>query len=160
MGTPGSWQAIDKAGPARKTTKTVLWILLLAAVAMLLGLGTCGRSEYRQYRMVDGAVAAFHGQLDRAQYEDIYGEATDQFRGTGSRQQAIAFLKQVHGKMGASGKSSIRGLDVSVSTQGRFVSAAYASEFAQGPATESFVWRMDQDQPRLWNYQVDSPNLR
>ena len=160
MGAPGGWQAIDKTGPAAKTTKRVTWILLLGGAAMLLGLGTCGRSGYRQYRIVGTAVAGFHGQLDRAQYEDIYGEATDQFRSVGSRQQALAFLKGVHEKMGASGKSSIRGLNVSVSTQGRFVSAAYATDFARGPATESFVWRMDQDQPRLWNYSIDSPNLR
>lgn len=160
MGAPGGWQAKNKTGPASKTTKRVTWILLLAGAAMLLGLGTCGRSGYRQYRIVDTAVAGFHGQLDRAQYEDIYGEATEQFRSTGSRQQMIAFFQTVHEKMGASGKSSIRGLNVNVSAQGKFVSAAYATEFARGPATESFIWRMDQDQPRLWNYQVDSPNLR
>jgi len=160
MGATGGWQAMDKSGPASKTRKRVTWILLLAGAAALLGLGTCGRSGYRQYRIVDTAVAGFHGQLDRAQYEDIYGEATDQFRDAESRQKTIAFLQAVHEKMGASGKASIRGLNVNVSTQGRLVSAAYATEFARGPASESFVWRMDQDQPRLWNYRVDSPNLR
>lgn len=159
MGTPGGWQVNHKTGPASQSARGVKWILLLAAVATVLGLGTCGWGGYRQYRIVDTAVAGFHRQLDRAEYEDIYGEAADQFRIVGTRPQAIAFLKGVHDKMGASGKSSIRGLNIHVSAQGRFVDATYATEFRRGRAMEFFVWRMDQDQSRLWNYRVDSPNL-
>jgi hypothetical protein len=160
MGTPGSWQAKDKSWPASQSARSLKWILLLAGVATLLALGTCGWSGYRQYRIVDSAVAGFHRQLDGAEYEDIYGDATDQFRSALTRPQAIAFLQSVHDKMGASGKSSIRGLNLNVSTQGRFVYATCATEFARGQATEFFVWRIDPDQPRLWNYRVDSPNLR
>jgi hypothetical protein len=160
MGTPGGWQGNDKSGAAGQSASSVKWILLLAGVATLLVLGTCGWGGYRQYRVVGTAVAGFHRQLDGAEYEDIYVDATDQFRTFGTRPQAIAFLKGVHDKMGASGKSSIRGLNIHVSTQGKFVYATFATEFARGPGTEFFVWRMDQDQPRLWNYRVDSPNLR
>jgi hypothetical protein len=160
MGSPGGWQVNHKSGAASQSARSVKWILLLAVVATLLALGTCGSNGYRQYRIVNTAVAGFHRQLDGAEYEDIYGDARDQFRIVGTRPQTIAFLQGVHDKMGASGKSSIRGFNINVSTQGRFLQATYATEFARGPATEYFVWRMDQDQPRLWNYRVDSPNLR
>jgi hypothetical protein len=160
MGTPGGWQVKHKSGAASQSARSVKWILLLAAVATLLVLGTCGWGAYRQYRVVGTAVAGLHRQLDGAEYEDIYGDATEQFRSTNTRPQAIAFLQEVHDKMGASGKSSVRGLNVNVSTQGKFVHATYATEFARGQATEFFIWRMEQDQPRLWSYRVDSPNLR
>ncbi len=166
MSSTGGWNTDYKAQSSSSFSRSIKSILLVGAVLALLLLGTCGRSAYRQYKLVDNAVARLHGQLDQAKYEDIYDDATDQFRNGGPHQGAIAFLRAVHEKMGASGKCSIRGLNTMKSFNYKtaahetFMNATYVTEFADGEATESFTWRMDQDQPRLWFYRVDSPNLR
>lgn len=166
MSATGVWNPNHKPRSSSKVSSYIKWILLVGSVAALLLLGTCGRSQYRLYKLVNNAVSRFHGQLDQAEYEEIYGDATDQFRNSGSRQDAIAFLKTVHEKMGSSKKFSMRGLNTTKSfnykTAARetFVTAIYLTNFTEGEATESFLWRIDPYQPRLVKYRIDSPNLR
>jgi len=69
-------------------------------------------------------------------------------------------LKTVHEKLGNSGKRAKRDFGVTENAQGVFVKVAYRTEFAVGPANEYFVWRMDKDQPHLWSYHIDSPDLQ
>jgi hypothetical protein len=149
-GSQSSWY--DKHG-----IKTILFV---GVVVLLLLLGTCGRSAYYSYRRADSAVVRFHSQLDREEYEDAYGDATDEFRSTGARQQQIELFKTIHEKMGDSGKRSAKGFHITATFRGMFVSVVYRTEFASGPADEYFVWRMDQEQPKLWSYHIDSPYLR
>lgn len=159
MSSPGGLSL--PRGTQSRSRNTGVWTILIGGgVVTLLLLGTCGRSAYNSYRTADDAVARFHEQLDSEQYEEIYGDATDEFRNASSRQQQITFFKTVREKMGNSGKRSIRGFHVNVSTNGTFVNAAYRTEFGSGPADETFVWRMDEGKPRLWSYHIDSPNLR
>jgi hypothetical protein len=166
MSAPGVGDSNYKLRSSSRFNSHLKWTLLIGSAAALLFLGTCGRSQYHLYKLVSNAVSRFHGQLDQAEYEEIYGDATDQFRNSGSRQDAIAFLRNVHEKMGSSKKFSIRGLNTAKSfnyktgARETFVTAVYLTNFTEGEATESFVWRIDPDQPRVWNYRIESPNLR
>jgi hypothetical protein len=159
MSSPGGLNASLKPqrSPRYKGRK---WVLLAGSLVALLLLWTCGRSAYHAYKTEASAMERFHRQLDNAEYEDIYGDATDEFRSAGTREQQIALFKTIHEKMGNSGKCSVKGFHINASTKGTFVNAVYTTVFAAGSANEYFVWRMDTDQPRLWSYHMDSPSLR
>ena len=160
MSSPSGMYLVSSAQPSKNGKLGVGAILVGGAVVALLLVGTCGRSTYHSYKAADSAVGHFHEQLDGSEYEEIYSDATDEFRNASSRQQQIGFLKMVHDKMGNSGKRSIQGFHVTASTKGSFVNVVYQTEFVAGPVKEYFVWRMDQEHPRLWGYHIDSPDMR
>ena len=57
MSTPGGWNAPYKTQASPSPMGRIKWIFLAGVVLALLLLGTCGRIEYRQYKLVDAAVA-------------------------------------------------------------------------------------------------------
>jgi hypothetical protein len=143
----------------RSHTGTLILCTLLALVAAGM-LWSCGRGAYHYYRLSSAAVAQFHQQLDQADYETIWGDATDAFRQTGSRADGIKFLQNIHEKMGNSGKMSAKGFHINWQNRRVGVSQVFETQFALGTGQESFIWIIEQDQPRLQSYRVDSPNLR
>jgi hypothetical protein len=147
--------------PHRQRSKT-RWIVLagLVVVAAAMLLWSCGKGMYHNYRLSTGAVERLHRQLDQADYETIYGEATEEFRRAGSRTDEIKFLETVHQKMGNSGKISSQGFHVNWQNGRVTANQVVNTQFALGQAQEAFVWIIEQDQPRLQSYRINSPNLR
>jgi hypothetical protein len=160
MGSPGSWNTNTKAQSSATSKSVIKWILLGGGVVALLLMGTCGRTAYHSFKITNNAVERFHSQLDNSEYEDIYGDATDEFRAAGSREQQIAFLQTIHEKMGHSGKCSVTGFHINANTKGTFLNEVCATVFVAGSANEYFVWRIDGEPPKLWSYHIDSPGLR
>jgi len=144
--------------PRSKTRRIFLCGLLAAGGAFLLW--SCGKSTYHNYRRASAAVDQLHERLDRADYETIYAEATEDFRRAGSRGDEIKFLEMVHQKMGSSGKKTPKGFHVNWQNGRLTVDQVFDTQFTLGQAQEGFIWVIEQDQPRLYTYHVDSPNLR
>jgi len=147
--------------PAAEGHSRTIWIVLgVAFVALALPLSwSCGKAVYHNYRLATAAVDHFHRQLDRGDYDAIYGEATDEFRRAGSREDSVKFFEMVHEKMGNSGTLSAKGFHINMNNGRLFVNQVYSTQFSQGEAQEAFVWRVDGEQPRLLSYHIDSPNL-
>ncbi len=101
------------------------------------------------------AVTKFHSQLDAEQYHDIYVQATPEFQKSGSEAEITEFLAAVHRKLGRVQRSDERGFNLNFNTSGSTVTLSYDSQFANGAATEQFVWRAG-GQPALINYRIDS----
>jgi hypothetical protein len=161
MGTIPSQQFPSLALPQRNrsTSRRIIFTgLLLVVVALLLW--TCGKGMYHNYRLSAAAVDLFHERLDQADYETIYGEATEEFRKAGTREDELKFFATLHEKMGTSGKTSCKGFHVNWQNGRATVSEVFDAQFALGQAEEGFTWVIDQDQVRLQAYRVDSPNLR
>jgi hypothetical protein len=132
---------------------------LLSALAVGV-LWSCGKSTYKNYRLADAAVDRFHQQLNQADFETIYGEATNDFRRTGTREDAIKVFELVHQKMGNSGKMSAKGFHINWQNGVLTVNQVYDTQFALGEGQEGFIWVIEHDQPRLQKYHIDSANLR
>ena len=161
MGSLPPQQAPPVSVPRRQRSKTrrIVVAALVVAVGAIL-LWACGKGAYHDYRLSSAAVDRFHQQLDQGDFETIYGEATDEFRRAGSREDQIKFLALVHEKMGNSGKMSAKGFHISWQNGRQSVNQVYDTQFALGQAEEGFIWIIEQDQPHLQMYHINSSNLR
>jgi hypothetical protein len=139
--------------------KIVLWISL-AVVAFVIILAFLGKHTYHDYRLSSAAMERFHQQLNAADYDDIYAEASDDFRKYGKHDEMIRFLAMIHEKMGNSGKTSMAGFHVNWRNGRRWVDEVSNTQFALGQGQESFVWVLEQDRLELYSYHISSSNLR
>jgi hypothetical protein len=161
MGALPSPQKPPFAVPRKKRSKTrEIAVIGLVVVGAAILLWNVGKVTYHNYRLSTRAVDLLHRRLNQADYETICGEATDEFRSAGKREDQIKFLEMVHQKMGNSGKKSPKGFHVNWQNGQVTVNEVFDTQFALGQAEESFIWVIDQDQPRLQSYHIDSPNLR
>ena len=150
-------QPSPRPAPERPLRK---WLFAGGGILALLLVWTCGRGAYSSYRVADSAVGHFHALLNQSEYEELYGDATDEFRRMGERSEQIAFLEKVHTRMGNAGKTKLAGFHNNATNKGTFVNLVYQTDFEQGQAREGFVWRVSGEQARLIGYHIDSPNLR
>ena len=144
--------------PRSKTRRVVIGSTLVVLGVILLW--TCGKGAYHNYRIASAAVDRFHQQLNQGDFETIYGEATDGFRGAGTRESELKFFETVHQKMGNSGKMSPRGFHINWQNNVVSVSEAFETQFTLGQAQEGFIWIIDHDEAHLQTYHIDSANLR
>lgn len=157
-----SWHApLPPASVPRKSRRIRLIVLIsLSALAVLVVLLNIGKGAYQSYELASDAAQHFHGQLDSADYDGIYRDASDESRRSSRRDDSRRFFETVHQKMGNSGKSSTVGLHVSWSGRRWWISQILDTQFALGRGRESFVWVMERDHLRLYGYHIDSQNLR
>jgi hypothetical protein len=123
-------------------------------VVLLVLLWSCGKGVYRDYRVSSAAVELFHHRLDSADFETIYGDASDAFRSSGPKADLVKFLETTHQKLGNSGKTSAQGFHVNWRNGQLFVNQVYDTQFAQGSAREDFDWVMENGNPHLYGYHV------
>jgi len=161
MGTLPSQPVPSFTVPRRTRSKTRQIVVggLVSLVAAIL-LWSCGKGMYHNYRLSIAAIDRLHQHLNQADYETIYGDATDEFRRAGSRVDEIKFFEVVHQKMGNSGKTTSKGFHVNWQNGRVTVNHVIDTQFTLGQVQETFIWVIDNDQPRLQSYRVDSPNLR
>jgi hypothetical protein len=139
-------------------TKHVLLIALL--VLVILGiLWSLGKGSYHNYRIASAGVDHFHQQLDDADYDGIYQDAADEFRSSATRQDLTKFLRTVHDKMGKCDNRSAAGFHVNWKNGRVWVDQVFNIQCDAGQAQEAFVWLIQQNQCRLYHYQIDSPKL-
>jgi hypothetical protein len=147
-------------GPNKSNrNKIVLWISL-AAVFFAIILLFLGKRTYHDYRLASAAMEQFHQQLNAANYDGIYTEASDDFRKSGNHDEMIRFLETVHEKMGDSGKTAMAGFHVNWRNGRLWVDEVSNTQFALGQGQESFIWILEQDHLQLYGYHITSPNLR
>lgn len=142
----------------RKRTRLVV-LICLAGMALVVVLLNLGKGTYQSYRLASSAVERFHRQLDSDDYNGIYTEASGAFRKWGTHDDCLKFLRMVHQKMGNSGKTSFAGFHVNWTNGSMWIDQVLNTRFALGQGQEHFVWVVDQNQLRLYKYQIDSPNL-
>ena len=129
-------------------------ILGLAAAASLLS--ACNSKKAIQ--SAEEGVVTFHNQLDAEQFHQIYTDATPEFQESGSEDELTKFFSAVHRKLGGFKRATQKSFYLNFTTSGTFVTLVYNTEFANGTGTEQFVWKV-QDQPKLFNYKIDSRAL-
>lgn len=122
------------------------------ALALLLTFG-CAAETNRDVAAV--AVEKFHSQLNDELYQLIYLQADNEFKGNEAAQ--TAYLKMVRETMGkvrtaTAGATSAHNLKDEAQ-----ITMAYATDFEQGRALETFVFRVKDRQARLMHYECGGP---
>jgi hypothetical protein len=151
---------LPPASSAPRKNRRIRLIVLISLSALAIGvvLLNIGKGAYQSYELASDAAQHFHWQLDSADYDGIYRDASDEFRRSGRPDDARRFLETVHQKMGKSAKNSTAGLHVI--WKGRWwISQVLDTQFALGQGRESFIWVQERDRFRLYGYHIDSQNL-
>jgi len=157
MGAPTQLPTPD-FGDTPKPQKRVLWkwSLAVAGVLLLWLFWQCGSGLYSGYKSGDDAVKRFHTQLNAAQYEQICSEADEAFAQSEKHDELIHFPDQVHKKLGVAGTAKQSRMNVNATTGGTFVTSQFTTQFVEGEADETFVWRKSGNNLRLYRYNVQS----
>ena len=157
-----SWPPLPPP-PAAKPRKGlgIKIAIVVTLVAFIAGvfIWKAGKATYHNYQIASEAADHFHQQLNAGNYSQIYGDATEEFRRSASREDLNKFFDKIRDKMGAAGKPSAAGFHVNWRNGVVWVDQTYNTQFERGQAQEVFVWKIEQNQPRLYRYRVDSANL-
>ena len=158
-----TWPPLPQAPPAKPRTGLGSKIAIVVVLCGLIGgalVWKAGKSTYRNYQIASEAVDHFHQQLNAGDYGPIYEGATEEFRRWGKREDLNRFFDNIREKMGSAGKPSTAGFHVNWRNGAVWVDQTFNTQFEKGLAQEYFLWKIEQDQPRLYKYQIDSANLR
>lgn len=134
---------------------------LLVGVISLASLGLTGAG---QTAAGEHAVQHLHALLDAGQGAQIVAEADPLFTSTASAAVATQFFADLHSKYGAVRSSALNtwtvNQQVMTGVSATFLRMDYETQFAAGPATETFTWRIDGGRMLLVGYHLDSPLTR
>ena len=105
------------------------------------------------------AVDEFHRQVAAEQAGMIFDGATDHFRSSLSREFNRARFVRLRQKMGVCRSSQATSMSVNATNLGTFVSMKYSTRCANRQLDESFVWLIENEKARLYDYSASSPLL-
>lgn len=133
---------------------TRIFILLLA---LLLTLSGC--SPVANTAAAEQAVPQFHQLLDAGQFSEIYELSSEELKKVASKQDFLALLEAVHRKLGNTKSSEMQSLNITYKTSGTFLTLVYKTNFAEGEASERFVFRTHDKVALLAGYYINSNAL-
>jgi hypothetical protein len=107
----------------------------------------------------DAAIAAFHDQLDRGQFAQIYAASAPEMKAVTNEVDLTKLLEAVHTKLGRFKSGRTAGWNDTRNTSGHFVNVGYQATYEKGPAMEEFLFRIDGDRAALAGYHVNSNAL-
>ena len=158
-----TWPPLPQAPPAKPRTGLGIKIAIVVVLCGLIGgalVWRAGKSTYRNYQIASDAVERFHHEMNLGDYDQIYDESTEEFRRSGTREDLTRFFEKIQDNMGSAGEPKGAGFHVTWRNGVVWVDQTFNTQFLKGQAQEYFVWKIKQDQPRLYNYRINSPNLR
>jgi len=129
----------------------------LSVAVLLFALAGC--SAGTDVPVAEKAVARFHTMLDAGQNAQIYQESASEMKSATTEDKLDALLAAVHRKLGTVKQAEQKGWNDQINTGGHFVTLNYATSYAQGDATETFVYKIAGDKAQLVGYNINSSAL-
>jgi hypothetical protein len=130
------------------------------AAASLLAALLCGACAIGHGKAdAEKAVATFHAQYARQQFDSMYVAADAGLKESSSQPEFVRFMSAVHRKLGNVKQTKLAGWNVQANTGGSFAILTYETDFERGHGTETFHWRIGGAGPRLQGYNINSAAL-
>jgi hypothetical protein len=127
------------------------------AVLFLLALTGCSMSA--DTSLADAAVPQFHEMLDTGRFVEIYAAAAQDLKHIVSQKDMVALLEGIHRKLGDTKSAQRKAWNINYQVTGIFVTLTYATQFAEGDATEQFVYHLEDHKALLAGYHINSNAL-
>ena len=121
-------------------------------IASALLVAACGGTDEAKH-----GVAEFRSRAAQKSYGEIYRTAGAELRQTATEEQFERFMTTLDRRLGTWQSAAEPAWNVTRGTGG--LRLTYQSQFAEGAASEQFVWRMQTGGPALLGYHVNSPLL-
>lgn len=140
--------------------------LVGVAAAALLSVAGCSKPNPRPdpgpnaapAQTTESATRDFRAHCARREYDQVYASAAPEFRSAASQDIFVAMMRTISNKLGRWESAKDLG-EKKVQGQDAEVMLGYQSRFANGDATEQFVWRRDGEKVLLVGYHIHSPTL-
>ena len=142
-----------------KRERNWIWITLAIVIALGWGVFTFVRAIQKGGGESDQAMAHFHQQMDVGDCAGIYSEASPELRTTTKSEEWTSMCEGLKTAMGTYTSTNRGTVNLQKTTAGSFVEVSYESQFSNGPAHESFLWKRDGTTLRLHRYNINSPVL-
>jgi hypothetical protein len=133
----------------RIRVRSCVWII--ASSVLLAG---CGGTDQAKR-----GVAEFRSRAAQKSYSEIYRTAGAELRQGTSEERFQRFMSALERKLGPWQSADEPVWNVTRGTGGHLVRLTYQSQFANGPASEQFLWRIESGGPALLGYHVNSALL-
>lgn len=127
------------------------WVWVIASAVLVAG---CGGTDEAKL-----GVSEFRSRVAEKSYADIYRTAGPELRQATSEEHFERFMSALERKLGAWQSAEEPAWNVTRGTGGHLVRLTYQSQFAKGPASEQFVWRIERSGAMLLGYHVNSTLL-
>jgi hypothetical protein len=129
-------------------------VLILPAAFWLTG---CSMSA--DTALAEAEVPGFHDALASGQFDRLYDNGSDEFKGAATKADLVSLLDSVRNKLGAVTSSTRASWNVNYRTNGTFVTLIYETQFAHGTAVEEFVYQISDNKPQLAGYHISNIKL-
>jgi uncharacterized protein DUF4019 len=139
---------------SRFSHRTKGWLLASLGV---IALASC--SFGADQHLATEAVSQFHSLYNSEDYSSIYASTDDAFKKATSEADYETFMAAIHRKLGAQKSSTSASWTVSQTLSGTQVVLTFKTEFAEGAASERFVFRTASGKASLLGYNINSPLL-
>ena len=126
-------------------------------IALMMSLGAC--SGGKDLARSEQAIARFHEQLNSNQFDEIYKNASPEWKGASSQADSQKLFAAVRKKLGPFQSGKQVGWRANYGTGGSTVVVQYDSKYEKGAATEIFTYRPSDPTPVLIGYNINSPVL-
>lgn len=126
-----------------------VWLL-----ALPLLLASCGGTDEAKR-----GVANFRARAAQTSFSEIYWRAAPEFRQSATEEQFLRVMTALDGKLGPWKSAGEPAWNVTRGTAGQVVNLTYQSQFSKGAVSEQFTWRIENGEPVLLGYHVNSPLL-
>lgn len=127
--------------------------LVMLAAALVLG----GCSMGQDLSVTDAAIADFHAKFGAGDSAAIAAATGPEIKNGGT--DFTALLDRLHTKLGAFKSTNRQGFNDNYNNGDHQFTTTYTSVYANGPATENFVYRFVNGKPVLIGYHVESAAL-
>lgn len=124
------------------------------AVAAALTLADCNPAA--NTAAAEAGVTDFHSAMEAGRYAAIYDASAADMKSSISRDDFIKLLGGFHEKLGQYRSGKTIGWHDNVGTSGHYVALSREVQFAKGPGTEEFVFRIEKGRPVLAGYHINS----
>lgn len=104
-------------------------------------------------------VVTFHRQLDAGNFAAIYAASHAALKSATTEADFVTLLEAVHRKLGSVSGTTAKNWNVNSHNGTTDVRVVYDTAFVSGPATETFVYRIDGGRALLLNYNINSMTL-
>jgi len=132
--------------------------LLFLAMAISLALCAC-TDTIKGKSVAEPKIAVFHERLNAGQYDEIYSEASDEFRSAASKEKVFALFSAIDNRLGKVKSSSIKTWNVKTFNFVTTVIFLVETQFERGAGTETLTFRVSGDNAALVGYNINSLDM-
>jgi hypothetical protein len=131
---------------------------IIAVCMIAVALSGCG-DTINGRGIAEPEVTRFHERLKAQDFEGMYDSSSGDFQAAAPREKVIALFEAIDRKLGPLQETKQVNWNVNTQNLTTTVVLVYESKFREGEATETFTFRISNQEPELIGYNIASLDM-